>query len=43
MIIYEDSQAPNLNQDNPMVIFIKLVEYEVSKVLVNQGNSVNIL
>lgn len=31
----EDFQAPNLDQDDPMVLLIKLAEYGINKVLVD--------
>lgn len=39
----EDFHAPDPEQDDPMVITVEIARYGVSKVLVNQGNSVNIL
>ena len=39
----EDFKAPDLNQDDPIVITIEIVDYRVRKVLVDQGRSVNIL
>lgn len=35
--------APDLEQDGPMVITAEIARYEVSKILVDQGSSVNIL
>lgn len=39
----EDFHASDLEQDDPMVITAKIARYEVSKFLIDQGSSVNIL
>lgn len=39
----EDFHASDLNQDDPMVIIVEIAWYDVSKVLIDQGSSVNIL
>ncbi|XP_047146895.1 uncharacterized protein LOC124819420 [Vigna umbellata] len=39
----EDFHAPDPDQDNPMVITVEIARYGVSKVLVDQGSSLNIL
>jgi len=39
----EDFKAPVLDQDDPTVISIQVVEYGIGKVLVDQGSSVDIL
>lgn len=39
----EDFHAPDLEQDDSMVITAEIARYEVDKVLIDQGSSVNIL
>ena len=39
----EDFKAPDPDHDDLMVISIKVAEYGIRKVLVDQGSSVNIL
>lgn len=39
----EDFHAPNLNQDDLMVITAMIDRYKVGKVLIDQGSSANIL
>jgi len=39
----DDFKAPDPDHDDLMVISIEVVEYEIGKVLVDQGSSVNIL
>lgn len=39
----EDFHAPNPDQDDSMVITVEIARYGVSKVLIDQGSSVNIL
>lgn len=41
--INEDFKAPDLDQDDQMVITIELSNYGIGKVLVDQDNSVIIL
>jgi len=43
MFIDEDFQMIDPNQDDPMAITIKVVEFAVMKTLVDQGSSVDIL
>ncbi|XP_014511777.1 uncharacterized protein LOC106770485 [Vigna radiata var. radiata] len=38
-----DFHAPDPDQDDPMVITARITQYDVSKVLIDQGSSVNIL
>ncbi|WVY97056.1 hypothetical protein V8G54_029207 [Vigna mungo] len=38
-----DFHAPDPEQDDPMVITARIAEYDVSKILIDQGSSVNIL
>lgn len=38
-----DFHAPNPDQDDPMIITAEIAWYDVSKVLIDQGSSVNIL
>ncbi|WVZ02941.1 hypothetical protein V8G54_023747 [Vigna mungo] len=38
-----DFHAPDPNQDDPMVITARIMQYDVSKVLIDKGSSVNIL
>ncbi|XP_014492445.1 uncharacterized protein LOC106754892 [Vigna radiata var. radiata] len=38
-----DFHAPDPDQDDPMVITARITQYDVSKVLIDQGTSVNIL
>lgn len=35
--------APDLDQDDPMVITMEIARYDVSKVLIDHGSSINIL
>lgn len=39
----EDFHAPDLEQDDPMVITVEIAQYEVSKVFIYQRSFVNIL
>lgn len=39
----EDFHALDLEEDDPMVITAEIARYEVSKVLIDQGSSANIL
>lgn len=39
----EDFHAPDLDQDDPMVITAMVARYQVGKVLIDQGSSANIL
>ncbi|XP_014503256.1 uncharacterized protein LOC106763598 [Vigna radiata var. radiata] len=39
----DDFHAPDLEQDDPMVITAEIARYEIGKVLVDQGSSANIL
>lgn len=39
----DDLHAPDLEQDDPMVITAEIAWYEIGKVLVDQGSSTNIL
>lgn len=39
----DDFHAPDPDQDDPMVITAEIARYEISKVLIDQGSSVNIL
>lgn len=39
----EDFHAPDLDQDDPMVITTMIVQYKVGNVLIDQGSSTNIL
>lgn len=39
----DDFHALDPDQDDPMVITAEIARYEISKVLIDQGSSVNIL
>jgi len=39
----KDLKAPNFDHDDPIVISIKLTNYAISKILIDQGSSVNII
>lgn len=39
----EDFHARDPEQDDPMVITVEIARYGVSKVLVDQGSSINII
>lgn len=43
MFMDEDFRTPNPEHDDPMVITAKIARYRVSKLLVDQWSSVNIL